>query len=90
MAYWTFRSPGTIYRDPYRYGLENIERVRAHVGGRAAVHLIGGIADTTSLSDEQGFMRATRNGHAIGSSLYDFNTMRAGAWPALQQPAPHC
>ena len=90
MAYWTFRSSGTIYRDAYRYSRENIERIRDHVGDQAAVHLIGGIADTTSLNDEQGFMRASRDAHAIGASLYDFNTMRAGAWPTLRQTAPHC
>jgi hypothetical protein len=90
MAYWTFRSSGSLYRDPYRYGLENIERIRAHVGKDAAVHLIGGIADTTSVADEQAFMRAARDGRAIGASLYDFNTMRPGAWTSLQQPAPHC
>jgi hypothetical protein len=90
MAYWTFRAPGSMYRDAYRYGRENIDRIRAHVGNKAAVHLIGGIADATSSSDEQGFMRAVRAAHAIGASLYDFNTMRNGAWPAVRQPSPHC
>jgi hypothetical protein len=84
MAYWTFRSHGSPYRDAYRYATENIERLRAHVGDPTApIHVIGGIADTTTAADVAGFRRAAADQHALGYSLYDYNTTAPSAWPLL-------
>src|SRR5262249_42306272 len=84
MAYWTFRSGDSPYRDAYRYTTENIQRVRAHLGQPdAPVHVIGGIADTTTAADYQGFRRAAAEQHAIGYSVYDYETTAPSAWPLL-------
>jgi hypothetical protein len=91
MAYWTYRTVDSNYRDAYRYTAENITRLRADVGNpEAAVHIIGGIADLTSAADEQGFMRGVHDAHAVGGSLYDYNTMSAAKWSTLRQAAPRC
>ena len=61
MAYWTFRNAGSEYRAAYRYSAENVERLRANVGDpKAAVHIIGGIGDTSSATDYQGMQRGGR------------------------------
>jgi hypothetical protein len=88
MAYWTFRHSDSPYRDAWRYITENVVRLRAHLGNPTApVHVIGGIADTSSPVDDTGMVRAAREQRAIGWSLYDFNTTVPSAWPLLRAPA---
>jgi hypothetical protein len=88
MAYWTFRHAGSPYRDAWRYITENVVRLRRHIGDPSApVHVIGGIADTSSAVDDAGMVRAAREQGAIGWSLYDFNTTVPSAWPLLRAPA---
>jgi hypothetical protein len=84
MAYWTYRDAGTQYRDAYRYTAENIQRLRGHVGAKAPVHVIGGIGDLATADDYAGMQRAARDERAIGTSVYDFNTMEPSAWPLLR------
>lgn len=75
MAYWTFRSAESGYRDPYRYTEESIRRLRANVGRDVPVHPIGGIGDLTTGDDLEAFRRAVAETGSIGASLYDWNTM---------------
>jgi len=89
MVYWTFRDPASGYRDAYRYTVENVQRLRDHVGDPTApVHVIGGIGDETTDADLEGFNRAVAETGAIGSSIYDFDTLPPAAWPLLRTPSP--
>jgi hypothetical protein len=86
MSYWTNRSDDSGYREGFRYTEENIRRLRQNLpdGEDAIVHAIGGIADGATPADYEGFVRASREGDAIGWSVYDFNTITSGAWPRLR------
>ena len=85
MSYWTNRSGASGWNDGFRYASENIRRVRAHLGeSKAAVHVIGGIADHATPNDDAGFVRAARQRGAIGWSIYDYVTTSSSAWPRLR------
>ncbi len=78
MAYWTFRSAESGYRDSYRYAEESTRRMRNNLGRPdAVVHLIGGIGDATTAADLDGFRRALEATGAIGGSIYDWASMPA-------------
>jgi hypothetical protein len=83
MGYFTYRPhyPG----GSASYTLSNIRLLRAGTGDPALrVHAIGGIADAVTPSQLRGFLRATRTGGAIGSSLYDFALTTSRQWSQLQ------
>jgi hypothetical protein len=85
MSYWTSRTQASGYRDAYRYTAENIDRLRAALGQPdAAIHPIGGIGDTTSVTDLDGFQRAATERGALGGSIYDYRTTRDEHWSHLQ------
>ncbi len=85
MAYWTNRTQASGWRSAARYTAENIRRVRANLGDpEAAVHVIGGVADTASAADYLGFVAAARSRAAIGWSVYDYATTSTSAWPTLR------
>jgi hypothetical protein len=89
MSYWTNRTGTSGWKDGFRYTRENIRRVRANLDDRrAAVHVIGGIADTAGAGDYEGFVRAAERGDAIGRSIYDYATTSSSAWPRLRGTAP--
>lgn len=91
MGYWTFRASASPYRDAARYTTDNITRLRADVGDpKLPVHVIGGVGDTATLSDYEGFERAARAGRTIGASVYDYNTTVSSAWPLLNEVKPDC
>jgi hypothetical protein len=82
MVYFTFRSEA--YRDPVTYATESIDRLRQHLGAPdATVHVVGGIADSTTTDDYRAFVRAARINRAVGYSVYDYNTTASSAWPWL-------
>jgi hypothetical protein len=86
MSYWTNRSESSGWNDGFRYASDNIRRVRHHLGAsKAAVHVIGGIADQATPNDLTGFVRAARAGDAIGWSMYDYVTTSSSAWPRLRR-----
>jgi len=88
MNYWTGRSESSGWRDAYRYSVENLERVRTHLGDeRAPVHLVGGVADEASEADYAGFAAALADGAAGGASLYDFRTTSVAGLLRLQRLA---
>jgi hypothetical protein len=86
MSYWTNRSDDSGYREGFRYTEENVRRLRQNLpdGEDAIVHTIGGIGDGATPADYEGFVRASREGGAVGWSVYDFNTISSSAWPRLR------
>ncbi|MGI8759103.1 MAG: hypothetical protein ACR2K0_07320 [Acidimicrobiales bacterium] len=85
MAYQSFRTDASGYREGYRYTAENIDRLRANLGlPGAVVHTVGGIADATTAADVDGMVAAAAERGAIGGSLYDWRTTSAGLWPHLR------
>jgi hypothetical protein len=85
MSYWTNRTSDSGYKEGFRYTDENIRRVRSNLDDEdAAVHAIGGIADTAVTKDYEGFLRAVKKEDAIGWSIYDYNTTVSSAWPRLR------
>ena len=71
-------------RDGYRYAIENVTRLREHLGRPGApVHAISGIADRVTRADLEGTVRAVAETGAVGASLYDWRSTGAVAWPFL-------
>jgi hypothetical protein len=86
MAYWTNRAAGTAARDPYFYLTDNVRRLRANLGQPRydRIHLIGGLAARTTLSDIRAMRRAAVDTRAMGGSLYDWNTTPAGLMDSMR------
>ena len=85
MSYSTERRRDSGWRDGYRYTVENITRLREHLGRPdAPVHTISGIADRLTRADLEGTLRAVRETGAVGASLYDWRSTGAVAWPFLR------
>ena len=85
MAYYTFRDVESGYRDPLRYTEESVQLLRTHLRDRrAAVHVVGGIADLSTPEDYMAFMRVADRTDAIGQSVYDYRTTSSAAWPVLR------
>jgi hypothetical protein len=86
MNYWTFRTQSSGYRDAYRYTAENIDLTRRNLGdANAVVHAIGGIGDTTTTADIDGYYRASAERRGIGGGLYDYRTTGDALYPGLQR-----
>lgn len=85
MAYFTYRTPQSGWRDAYRYVYESVVRTRRATGVKwLPVHPIGGIANLMNDTDVARMAAAMRDTTSIGGSLYDDRTTPAGMWPALQ------
>lgn len=81
MSYSSYR--GTSDGHTHAWNLRNVLELRRRAGHPALpVHLAGGIADR--LPHVDAFVRAAADGRAIGGSLYDLDTTRPSAWPALR------
>ena len=86
MTYWTETTPGSQYRQAYRYTAESIQALRARLGlASVPVHAIGGVADTSTPQDVEGFVRAARETGAVGLSMYDYRTTTPAGWEVLQR-----
>jgi hypothetical protein len=85
MVYFTFRD--APYRDPVKYTTDSVDRLRARLDHDAAVHVVGGIADTITTDDYRAFVRAAKLTKAVGYSVYDYNTTASRAWPWLRSRA---
>ncbi len=86
MAYWTFRTQSSGYRDGYRYTLDNVNRMRTNLGlPQAPVHPIGGTDNRSTDDDYRGFVRAAVETACMGASIYDFRTTPEQAWGILRQ-----
>ena len=90
MVYWTeIAREAPVYGDGYRYTEAGIRTLMAHLaGGSALVHAVGGVADTSTVSDFEGFLRAVREADALGFSMYDYRTTSDAGWGLLAPPAP--
>jgi hypothetical protein len=85
MAYWSFRSSSSGYRDGYRYTADSVIRLRNDLGRPGAlVHAIGGVADQVSAGDAVRFVAAARATSCLGASLYDWRTTAMALWPTLR------
>jgi hypothetical protein len=83
MTYWTFRSPP--FRDAFTYTDESIRGLRADLhDAHAAVAPVGGLPGDSVPVDYLGFIRAVRQDHAIGRSVFDDATTATTAWPYLR------
>ena len=85
MAYWTFRSQSSGYRDAYRYTEENVRRVRDDLGlPNAVVHPVGGTDNKSTDADYRNFVRACLDSHSSGGSIYDWRTTPMGSFAVLR------
>ncbi|MPZ53809.1 MAG: hypothetical protein GEU79_13935 [Acidimicrobiia bacterium] len=85
MNYWTNRSSDSPWTDPHLYTVTNVERVRELIGKpEAPVHVLGGIADETTVNQLRRFRKASEDVGAIGGSIYDVKTTDDELWPALE------
>ena len=85
MSYWTNRSTASGWKDAFRYVEENVKRVRADLNEpRAAVHVVGGIADHAEPGEYARFVAAAKESRALGWSVYDYVTTSSSAWPRLR------
>lgn len=76
MSYWTFRSVSSGYHDGYTYNDESVRRLRNDLANpTASVHAIGGIGDTVTPDELDGFARSLADDGAVGGSIYDWNSM---------------
>jgi hypothetical protein len=85
MAYWTFRTERSGYRDGYRYTEENVRRLRANLGmPDAPVHPAGGTDGEATDEDYRGFVRACAEQRCLGGSISDWRTTPPHAWEILR------
>jgi hypothetical protein len=80
MAYSSFsraRGSGAVYR----YTTNNIRFVRRAT--HRPVHVIGGLTDSMTTSEQSAVARAARDAGAVGASLYKYPLYNAGSWAAL-------
>jgi hypothetical protein len=75
MNYWTERTASSGYRDPTRYTVENLDRLRADVGDDAPIHVIGGLGADLGAGDIDAFATAVDDHGAVGASVYDWATL---------------
>ena len=76
MSYWTERRADSGLRDARTYSRENIRRLREDLDDPdARVHVIGGIGDQVDDRQASRFVKALEDMHAIGGSIYDWNTL---------------
>ena len=87
MGYFTFRTHG--YENVRAYTSTNIEVIREEAGDETPIHVIGGIADDVGVPAARGFIRAVKDHHVLGASLYDFPITSDETWKELSSvPGP--
>ena len=85
MAYWTFRSHSSGWRDAYRYTEENVRRLRVDLGlPGAVVHPVGGTDNKSNDDDYRGFVRACNTTGSLGGSIYDWRTTPTASFAILR------
>ncbi len=89
MAYWTEIAAESSYGDGYRYTQAGNRGLIASLGDPSAVvHSVGGVADTSTVDDFEGFVRAVDETGAVGFSMYDYRTTSPAGWQVLAPSAP--
>ncbi len=85
MAYWSFRTQSSGYRDAYRYTEENVRRTRLNLGlPGAPVHPVGGTDNKSNDDDYRNFVRACADSSSIGGSIYDWRTTPMASFNILR------
>jgi hypothetical protein len=80
MAYSSFgRARGAA--GVYRYTANNVRFVRRATG--KPVHVIGGLTDRMTTTEQVAVARAARDSGAVGASLYKYQVYGEGSWDAL-------
>lgn len=83
MGYYTYHGNG--YSNAYRDTRDNIRIIREQTGRPTEpIHVIGGDAAKSSLTETKAYVRALRENGALGGSLYDWATTSAASWRALR------
>jgi hypothetical protein len=83
MSYWSERKPE--WRSGERVALEDIDRIRASTGRPdMPINVAGGIANTVTLEDVAGMVRAVQSRGVLGASLYDWSTSQPAQWDLLR------
>ncbi|MBW3573437.1 MAG: glycoside hydrolase family 18 protein [Actinobacteria bacterium] len=89
MAYWTEIAAESSYGDGYRYTEAGIRHLLDSLGDPSAlVHPVGGVADTSTVDDYEGFVRAVEETGALGFSMYDYRTTSPAGWRLLTARGP--
>lgn len=85
MSYYTYRvEGGSAVR---KYTARSIAIIRAETGRPGIpIHMIGGVASSTSTAEARGFMKAIAACQPYGYSLYDYYTTSNATWSALGSP----
>ena len=98
MGYYTYHVHG--YAKVFAETAQNFTIIREQTGNpRIPIHIIGGLAGNSSLTEVRAFVRCVRQYGVLGASLYDYATTKAAAWrllsfisvnprPGLPMPAP--
>jgi len=81
MAYSTFNRARGAAR-VYAYSAANVRFVRSAT--HRPVHLIAGLTDAMTTSEQAAAARAARDAGAIGASFYKYQLYNAGSWAALR------
>jgi hypothetical protein len=85
MSYWSYRTdcPTNPAHCAYQYTRDNSADAARLTG--LPVHVIGGVGDVVTTAGVADFVRAARDAHAFGGSLYDYKTTAPAFWPSLEQ-----
>ena len=84
MAYWSYRTPESGWKDPYRYTYESVVRLRRLTGQpNLPVHPIGGEAAGLTGEDIFWMNAAMIDSNSIGGSIYDDASTPAALWGPL-------
>ncbi|HEX8098630.1 MAG TPA: hypothetical protein VF660_00335 [Actinomycetota bacterium] len=82
MGYYTFRTNGP--RAAFQYTRSTLNLLRQDTGKtNLPIHAIGGLAESTDAEEAKAFVDAASKYHAIGASMYDFDTSGPEDWSAL-------
>ena len=83
MTYYTFRVHGP--RETVGYVARAIDEIRAGVGSdEVPIHVIGGLAHDATGPETGAFVRAVRDGGAIGASYYTLPHVTSEQWELLR------
>jgi hypothetical protein len=87
MAYYTYH--GHTAQSAYNDARANLSVLRSSPGcENMPVHMIGGIAQSSSTAEVKAFVSAVVRGNCLGASIYGWTGTRPGAWRALSAIKP--
>jgi hypothetical protein len=84
MSYFTWNHP--TGPSTHLYLTQNIRIIRREVGSdQVPIHVIGGIAQESSIDQAQAFVNVLRERGAIGGSYYTYTGVHGAEWTVLQE-----